>query len=239
MTLEFIRETLREHGVVGAGGAGFPTYAKLNAGVDTIILNGVECEPLFEAHQRLLIRHAVEMLTAIRRIGDALQIKKAIVAVKTKQIEIVKSVQAALTAFQKIYLQLLPDIYPMGDEVMLVYEATGRIIPPGKLPQAAGVLVLNQDPVFLLNGIMRGSPASADTVITKTTNATIVLPKKQSLDAQARRKSSRAAQTRHVVLLFLSKVYGLVPARAFGIPHRSASVYGCGNKRSNRRYVSL
>ena len=139
---------MRECGVVGAGGAGFPSYAKLNAAADTVILNCAECEPLFKLHRQLLARYAEEIMMTLCEIADTLGASTAIVAVKPAYTEAVEAVKANLDKFDKIKLRYLPEVYPAGDEVVTVYETTGRVIKPGALPITVGCVVYNVETVY-------------------------------------------------------------------------------------------
>ena len=139
---------MRSCGIVGAGGAGFPAYAKLSASADTVILNCAECEPLFKLHRQVLARYAREILTALCEIADTLGASTAIVAVKEAYADAVNAVSELLPEFEKVRLRFLPEIYPAGDEVITVYETTGRVVAPGALPISVGCVVLNVETVY-------------------------------------------------------------------------------------------
>lgn len=139
---------MRKAGIVGAGGAGFPSYAKLNAAADTVILNCAECEPLFKLHRQLLARFAKEIMTALCEIADSLGADTAIIALKPAYTEAIEAVKANLPTFDKIKLRYLPEIYPAGDEVVTIYETTGRVVAPGALPITVGCVVYNVETVY-------------------------------------------------------------------------------------------
>ncbi len=143
MQLEELVSQLKESGTVGAGGAGFPSYAKLDSRADTIILNCAECEPLFKVHRQLLERYAFEIVSALCMVAGAVGADTAIVAVKPSYAGAVDAVKSILPSFPKVRLSLLPEVYPAGDEVVLIYETTGRVVTPGSLPITVGTIVYN------------------------------------------------------------------------------------------------
>lgn len=148
MELNRLSEIMREAGVVGAGGAGFPSYAKLNAAADTIILNCAECEPLLKLHRQMLARYATEIMTMLEEIADTLDASTVIIAVKEHYREAVAAVTANLPKFKKTKIGFLPEIYPAGDEVVTIYETTGRVVNPGALPISVGCIVYNVETIY-------------------------------------------------------------------------------------------
>lgn len=143
MNIENLKTTLQAAGVVGAGGAGFPSYAKLNTDADTIILNCAECEPLLKLHRQVMQVYAQEIMTALETVCDAVGAERAIIAIKPSYTKAVEAIQAQLDDFKKISIGFLPEVYPAGDEVVTIYETTGRVVQPGKLPISVGVTVYN------------------------------------------------------------------------------------------------
>lgn len=143
MNIDELKIILKEKGVVGAGGAGFPTYAKLSEKVEIVILNGAECEPLFRVDRNILKNKANEVLKGLNIVVEAIGAKEGIVAFKEHYIESKESVNENIYKFQKLRNVLLKDGYPAGDEVVLVYETTGRLVPQGGIPLNVGVMVIN------------------------------------------------------------------------------------------------
>ena len=143
MQFEALSEIMRNCGVAGAGGAGFPSYAKLNKKADTIILNCAECEPLFRVHRQLLARYTYEILTALEHVREAVEAERIIVAVKPSYKDAIEAVEDQLQAFPCVTVCPLPEVYPAGDEVVTIYEATGRVVPPGQIPISVGCIVFN------------------------------------------------------------------------------------------------
>ena len=143
MELTQLTKIMRQNGIVGAGGAGFPSYAKLNKSADTIILNCAECEPLLKLHRQVMEKYAYEIMSALAEIAEAVEAKDIIIGIKGSYKEAVNAVKANLDSFRNMRIGLLPEIYPAGDEVVLIYETTGRVVPPGTIPISVGVTVFN------------------------------------------------------------------------------------------------
>lgn len=138
-----IINAVKKAGVVGAGGGGFPTHVKLAASVDTVIANGSECEPLLATDKAMMIGRPELLIDGMALIMKATGAKKGIVAVKGHNKDVVQSLKAVLPADGTIELFLMDNYYPAGDEFLLVYDVTGRVIPEGGIPLRAGVLVSN------------------------------------------------------------------------------------------------
>ena len=138
---------MKEAGIVGAGGAGFPSYAKLASGADLLLVNGAECEPLLYTDYFLLKREMPKVLSGISSVLDFLQVQKALLCVKEHTAKKL-NIKDGETLADKIYLKVLPDVYPMGDEISLIYQATGRVVKPGNLPITAGIIVYNVETVY-------------------------------------------------------------------------------------------
>jgi len=142
-------ERLRDLGVVGAGGAGFPTYEKLKSPAEIVILNAAECEPLLHKDKELLIHHAAEILDGLLLVSRHVGAERTILAIKIKYEELIAQLEGP-AASRGIEIHRLPDSYPAGDEFITVYEATGRVIPPGGLPRDVGCLVQNVETILNL-----------------------------------------------------------------------------------------
>jgi Na+-translocating ferredoxin:NAD+ oxidoreductase RnfC subunit len=135
-------EKVRLAGVVGAGGGGFPTHVKLNAKVETVIANGAECEPLLHKDAVIMEENPRELVRGIELAMDAVGAKDGVVGIKGKKKHAVEAVTAACKG-TRVRVQLLGDYYPAGDEYDLVYNVTGKLIPPGGIPLNIGALVNN------------------------------------------------------------------------------------------------
>jgi Na+-translocating ferredoxin:NAD+ oxidoreductase RnfC subunit len=134
-------ESIAEAGIVGAGGAGFPTHVKLSSQADTVLLNAAECEPLLHKDKEILRRHMDTVLlglTAAMRIVGA---RRGFICIKEKYANLIDLLRPKLD--HGIEIAPLQDVYPAGDELVLVYNVLGRVIPPGKIPLNVGVVVMN------------------------------------------------------------------------------------------------
>lgn len=160
MNLEQLKELLRENGVVGAGGAGFPTYAKLDKKADTLILNCAECEPLLRLHRQVLKMYTYEILSTLNQISKILGVKSVCIGIKASYKEAVEALNAEIGSFDNMKVCTLPEIYPAGDEVVLTYETTGRVVPAGQIPLSVGVTVLNVETVYNVYCALEGKPVT-------------------------------------------------------------------------------
>lgn len=140
-------ERLRDLGIVGAGGAGFPTYEKLKARAEVLILNAAECEPLLHKDKELLTHFAAEILDGMLTIAEMVGATRSVVAIKDKYTGLIAELEPQAAA-RGIEIHRLPDSYPAGDEFITVYEVTGLVIPPGGLPRDVGCLVQNVETVL-------------------------------------------------------------------------------------------
>ncbi len=235
MDFKALSDILKQSGVCGAGGAGFPAYAKLNEKADTIILNCAECEPLLKLHRQVLEYYAEEIVFALETVKTVLGAEKVIIAVKPHYKDAIEASKAAIEDKKGFEIGLLPEIYPAGDEVVTIYETTGRVVPAGQLPISVGCVVYNvetmlnayyaikenkgvtfkyitvagevkkpctlkvplgmtygevvelaggaviENPVIFAGGPMTGAISSKLDVVTKTSNAILVLPENQCI----------------------------------------------------------
>ncbi len=151
-------DAVKQAGVVGAGGAGFPTYQKLDARADLLIANGAECEPLLNKDQVVMQDFADELLAGMQLAMTQIGAAEGIIGLKQKHVHSIEVLQPKLPA--NIRLLQMPNVYPAGDEYELVYEATGRQIPSGGLPKEIGVVVQNVETLF---NVQRASEGQAVT----------------------------------------------------------------------------
>ena len=148
MDIKELQKIIQENGVVGAGGAGFPTYVKIDERANTILMNCAECEPLLKLHRQLLKQHAYEIMKTFHMIAETVGAKEAIIGVKKSYKDTVNALNQHLGEYPGMRLALLDEVYPMGDEIVLIYEATGRVVRPGGLPIEEGVAVFNVETVY-------------------------------------------------------------------------------------------
>jgi Na+-translocating ferredoxin:NAD+ oxidoreductase RnfC subunit len=150
---------LRECGVVGAGGAGFPTYVKAKAEVEFLIANGAECEPLIHKDAELMKHYPAEVVAGMLAMIDATHAKNGRFGIKAKNAASLEAVKAHLPA-GRIELTVLGDFYPSGDEYELVYAATGRLIPAAGIPLQVGCVVSNVETLYNVDRASRGIPVT-------------------------------------------------------------------------------
>ena len=162
MNVNELKEIFQKNGIVGAGGAGFPTYAKLDERADTIILNCAECEPLLRLHRQLLEEYAKEIVDAFHKIGEAVGAKELIIGIKRAYKKTIQALNEVITNYPEVRLGLLDEVYPAGDEVILIYEVTGKVVRPGGLPIETGVAVFNVETVYNAYKAMTGKGAVTD-----------------------------------------------------------------------------
>lgn len=152
-----LAEQVRQAGVVGAGGAGFPTHVKLGGRADTVIANGAECEPLLHKDAAVMERAADDLVTGVALAMEAVGAARGVVAIKAKNRHAVEVVQDAVRGTD-VEVQLLGDYYPAGDEYDLVYTVTGRLIPPAGIPLQVGCVVNNVETLVNVARASRGVP---------------------------------------------------------------------------------
>lgn len=159
MEIKELSKIIKDNGVVGAGGAGFPTYVKIDERANTIIMNCAECEPLLKLHRQLLQIYAKEILETFSLIAEIVGATEAIIGIKAEYKQAIEAMHQYIEAYPKVKLHLLQGVYPMGDEVILIYEATGKVIRPGGLPIEAGIAVFNVETVYnIYRGLQNGEP---------------------------------------------------------------------------------
>ncbi|MCI8459029.1 MAG: NADH-quinone oxidoreductase subunit J [Clostridia bacterium] len=272
MTIEEIKKIWQNAGIVGAGGAGFPSYGKLNTGADTLILNCAECEPLLKLHRQLLADKSVEIISAFSEIGKALGVKQCIIGIKSAYKSTLDAIAPIVRGYDNVTVKTLDEVYPAGDEVVLIYEVTGRVVAPGALPITQGVIVYNvetvynayralheeapvidklvtvtcevarpqtvrvpigtavqdvvaycggatvPDPVYVSGGAMMGRIVSGGDVITKTTNAILVLPADHRIVQQKRRNPALDARRAQSACCQCHMCSDLCPRHLLGHP---------------------
>lgn len=148
---------IREAGVVGAGGAGFPTYKKLDATVEHVIANGAECEPLLQKDRESMLQRREAFFRGLQILRDLTDAATVTVAVKQKNQDVIDGFTSDLQSngFESL---VYPDVYPAGDEYILVYEISGRLIPPGGIPLHVGCVVDNVETIVNVAHAAEGRP---------------------------------------------------------------------------------
>lgn len=156
-------DMVKEAGVIGAGGAGFPTHVKLKAEAEYILLNGAECEPLLRVDQQIMAIHPEEVIRGLLLGKEITGAKKAIIGIKGKHqdvIEILEKKIRELGIQDQMEIGILPDVYPAGDEQVLVYELTGRVVPETGIPIMVGCVVMNSETAMNVYYASQGKPVT-------------------------------------------------------------------------------
>jgi len=146
LTPEALMDIIREGGIVGMGGATFPTHVKLSSAigkVDTIIVNAGECEPYIVADDRLCREYPEQLISGLKIIMKILSLNEAHIGIEDNKPEAARALRANLEAKDGITVDVLPAKYPQGAEKQLIYAVTGREVPSGGLPAAVGCAVFN------------------------------------------------------------------------------------------------
>ncbi len=159
-------ERIKEHGIVGAGGAGFPTHVKINTKAEYVVVNGAECEPLIRVDQQLMALKAKEIVIALEYVRNLVEAKKAIIGLKGKYKDAIKASHKEIVDYPNIEVFELGNFYPAGDEQILVYETLGRIVPEGGIPLNVGVVVLNVETLLNIYETITNNTPVTDKYIT-------------------------------------------------------------------------
>ncbi|WP_238899786.1 4Fe-4S dicluster domain-containing protein [Clostridium sp. YIM B02500] len=153
-------DLIKDAGIIGAGGAGFPTHVKLNAKVKTVIVNGAECEPLLKVDQQLMDKKGDEILYALDKVVDETESEVGIIALKGKYKSAINTLNSKIKDYPKLQLFMLENFYPAGDEQILVYEVTNKIVPEGGIPLNVGVIVINVETLLNVYNAINGIPVT-------------------------------------------------------------------------------
>lgn len=153
-----IQDAVREAGVTGAGGAGFPTHIKMASRAEVVIANGAECEPLTHVDQELMIHHAPEVVAGLRAAMQSTGASRGILGVKKKYTAASAALRQAIAGSPDITIFELGNFYPAGDEQVMVYDILGRVVPEGGIPLNVGAVVQNIETLYNINAALHGQP---------------------------------------------------------------------------------
>jgi len=172
MTREQIIERCKECGLVGLGGATFPTHIKMTVPsgkkCDLVIINGVECEPYLTSDHRLMLERGAEVLTGAAIIMKALGVERVIVGIEANKPDAIKHLTDLAAGFQGITIQPLKVKYPQGGEKQLIKACTGREVPSGGLPLDVGVVVQNVGTAYAVYEAVQKNKPLVERVVTVT-----------------------------------------------------------------------
>ncbi|MGO1368027.1 MAG: electron transport complex subunit RsxC [Senegalia sp. (in: firmicutes)] len=163
LTKEEIVGIIKEAGITGMGGAGFPTHVKLSPppekNVDTVILNGAECEPYLTADHRLMLEQPEIIIQGLKAIMKAVDVKKGYIGIENNKPDAIEIMLDAAKNEKDIEVISVETKYPQGDEKRLINAITGRVVPSGGLPMDVGVVVNNTGTAHAIgNAILNGMP---------------------------------------------------------------------------------
>lgn len=139
-------EDIKNWGIIGAGGAGFPTHVKLDAKPDTLIMNAAECEPLLHKDMEMLRHNLDEILSGFHITRHLTGAKHGIIGIKEKHHNVIQLLKSK--SDEDLHVQTIGDFYPAGDEIILIHLTTGRIVQPGQLPITVGCVVQNVETLY-------------------------------------------------------------------------------------------
>lgn len=170
LTADELCGIIREAGIVGLGGAMFPTAVKLKSGpdkkIEKIIVNGSECEPYLTADHRLMLEKATEIIDGIRLIMLALDVRETLIGIESNKSDAIEIMKAAASAVEGIRVVSLPVRYPQGGEKQLIYALTGKKVPNGGLPLDVGFVVCNVGTVYAIDRAIREGRPLIDRITT-------------------------------------------------------------------------
>lgn len=152
---------VKEAGIVGMGGAAFPTHVKLSpsSDIDTLIINGAECEPYITSDHRLMLEHPKCILTGIKAAMKAVNAEKAFVGIESNKPDAIEKLEEIFKNDDNINVVAVKTKYPQGSEKQMINAVVGRQVPSGGLPSDIGVVVLNIDTVWAIADVVnKGLP---------------------------------------------------------------------------------
>lgn len=163
VTQEEIRERVKLAGIVGQGGAAFPTYVKLSPPpdkkIDIVIINGCECEPYLTRDYRYMIERTDDLISGLKLIMKSVAAEKGVIGIEDNKLEAIKKLKEAVKNIPNISIEVFKTKYPQGAEKMLIKAVTGKEVPPGKLPFDVGVVIQNIGTSIAVNdAIVKGEP---------------------------------------------------------------------------------
>ena len=167
---EEIIEIVKNAGIVGMGGAGFPTYVKLkpNKPIEAVLLNGCECEPLLTADHRLLLEYADEIIYGTKAIIKAVGAPKAVIVIEDNKPDAIALFEEKLANEETIELVTAKTKYPQGAEKMLIKRVMGRQVPSGGLPADVGAVVCNVSTAKAISDAIQLGMPLVERIITLT-----------------------------------------------------------------------
>ena len=166
-------EAVKQSGLVGLGGAGFPTYVKFmtDKKIDYLVINGTECEPYITSDTRTMVDNADDIENAINIIDKYFDIPQYIIGIESNKKEAIAKMKEIASRNSKVSVKVLPSIYPQGGEKVLVYNTTGRVIKAGTLPADSGCIVINCTTLAFISRYIKTGMPLTEKVVTVTGGA--------------------------------------------------------------------
>ena len=170
LTPQEIIEIVKEAGIVGMGGAGFPTYVKLNPGkpIEAVLVNACECEPMLTADHRVLLEYADDIIYGLRAEMKTVAAPKGIIIIEENKPDAIALLREKTAGMDDIEVLEVATLYPQGGEKMLIKRALGRSVPSGKLPADVGAVVSNVSTVKAISDAIQTGMPLIERVITIT-----------------------------------------------------------------------
>lgn len=169
-----VRNLIKEAGIVGLGGAAFPTNVKLSPPkekkIDTVIINGAECEPYLTADHRLMVEHPHELVEGLKILMQTLGVEKGYIGIEENKPDAIEAVRKAVSGEPNIEVHALEIKYPQGAEKMLIKAIKGREVPSKGLPMDVGVVVQNVGTTIAVYEAVRYGKPLVERVVTITGN---------------------------------------------------------------------
>lgn len=174
LPIEQIKKRIQDSGVVGLGGATFPTHVKLSPPdskpIDTVILNGVECEPALTSDHRLMIEQPERVINGLKLIMKVLNAKRGIIGIELNKLDAIKLLNEHVANEENIVIQPLEVKYPQGSEKQLIYACINKEVPSGKLPMDIGVVVQNVASAAAISDAVNCNKPLVEKVVTLSGN---------------------------------------------------------------------
>ncbi len=163
VTADEIKQRVKDAGIVGQGGAAFPTFVKLSPPegkrVDMVVINGAECEPYLTRDYRFMMERTEDVLRGLTLIMRAVGVTRGAIGIEDNKPDAIKALQSVVGRYPGITIEALPTKYPQGAEKMLIYSITKRVVPAGGLPMDVGVVVQNiGTAIAVLDAVVKGEP---------------------------------------------------------------------------------
>jgi len=158
-------EKIRDAGVVGAGGAGFPTHVKAAGKAEIVLANGAECEPLLRVDRLMMQKYPQLVVKGLKAVMEATGAQSGVICLKRHYHDAISALEQAISGEPDIRLFTMESYYPAGDEQQIVYEVTGKVVPTGGIPLDVGAVVSNVSTLINIANALEGQPV-VDKVVT-------------------------------------------------------------------------